>query len=270
MCDNKGCCGCCNSGSSSQSSTENTTTQELVDKILPGFPIIMLDEDEDVEAFSEDTGWGSGVWEGWAICNGNSYTRPDKRVITTNNMMDRVPVGAGDTYEVGDQFGEDSVTLTTAKLPSHTHTLTDPGHTHVVTDPGHTHTVNDSGHTHGVTDPGHGHTVNNTLALSETVANGSRNVDTVSVDTGSDNDVPDTWDTYDVSLTGGVAIVDNTSDVTVDEAETGITNDSAEAGIELESSEAGITIANTGGGEAHENRQPSSAVLFVKRIYVAG
>jgi microcystin-dependent protein len=60
---------------------------------------------------------------GWLLCDGTNGT-PDLR--------SRFVVGAGSTYNPGDTGGADSVTLTTAQIPSHTHTATvsDPGHAH--------------------------------------------------------------------------------------------------------------------------------------------
>jgi microcystin-dependent protein len=66
---------------------------------------------------------------GWLLCDGTNST-PDLR--------NRFIVGAGSTYAVNATGGADTVTLTTAQIPSHTHTAT-------VNDPGHSHTVSGSG-----------------------------------------------------------------------------------------------------------------------------
>jgi microcystin-dependent protein len=50
----------------------------------------------------------------WAVCNGSNGT-PDLR--------NRFVVGAGNSYAVNSTGGSDSVTLSTAELPSHTHGL---------------------------------------------------------------------------------------------------------------------------------------------------
>ena len=51
---------------------------------------------------------------GWYLCNGQNGT-PDLR--------DRFIVGAGNNYSVGNTGGADSVTLTVAQMPSHTHSI---------------------------------------------------------------------------------------------------------------------------------------------------
>ena len=60
----------------------------------------------------------------WALCNGNNGT-PDLR--------NRFVVGAGSTYTPGNKGGLDSVTLTAAQMPNHSHsgtTSTGGAHTH--------------------------------------------------------------------------------------------------------------------------------------------
>ena len=58
------------------------------------------------------SGASSAIPSGWALCDGSNGT-PDLR--------DRFIVGAGSSYSVGNTGGSDSVTLTTAQIPSHTH-----------------------------------------------------------------------------------------------------------------------------------------------------
>jgi len=73
---------------------------------------------------------------GWALCDGTSGT-PDLR--------DRFVVGAGTTYTPGNTGGANTVALSTAELPSHTHSdgtlaaASAGAHTHGITDPGHSH-----------------------------------------------------------------------------------------------------------------------------------
>lgn len=55
---------------------------------------------------------GSTVPTGWSLCNGSNGT-PDLR--------DRFIVGSGSSYSIGAKGGSNTVTLTTAQMPSHTH-----------------------------------------------------------------------------------------------------------------------------------------------------
>ncbi len=62
--------------------------------------------------------------DGWALCNGQTVNG-----MTTPDLTDRFPVGAGGDddefhYEVGDTGGTNSVALTVAQIPSHTHDYT--------------------------------------------------------------------------------------------------------------------------------------------------
>jgi microcystin-dependent protein len=68
----------------------------------------------------------ASIPSGWFLCDGANGT-PDLR--------NRFIVGAGSTYTPGDTGGADTVTLTTAQIPSHTHTFsgttnTTGAHTH--------------------------------------------------------------------------------------------------------------------------------------------
>jgi len=73
---------------------------------------------------------------GWLLCDGTNGTI---------DLRNKFVVGAGATYAVGDTGGADTVTLSVAQMPSHTHTVAgttaaDGIHTHFVNDPGHSHT----------------------------------------------------------------------------------------------------------------------------------
>ena len=74
------------------------------------------------------SGSTGNIPSGWYLCNGSNGT-PDLR--------NRFLVGAGDDYSVGNTGGSDSVTLSTANLPSHNHSISlntgSDSHTHSFT-----------------------------------------------------------------------------------------------------------------------------------------
>ena len=86
------------------------------------------------------SGSSSSIPSGWTICNGQNGT-PDLR--------NRFVLGAGDTYAVDATGGNESITLSTSQMPSHSHSGTtggqDQNHTH---DSGNLGTNNTGGHTH--------------------------------------------------------------------------------------------------------------------------
>lgn len=61
------------------------------------------------------SGASNAIPTGWVLCDGNN---------NTPNLVDRFIVGAGSTYTVGATGGSNTVTLTTAQMPSHTHKAT--------------------------------------------------------------------------------------------------------------------------------------------------
>lgn len=69
---------------------------------------------------------------------------------TTFNLPDlrgRAPVGQGTgagltTWSIGGAAGGESITLSSAHLPAHIHTITDPSHSHPISDPTHAHGSN--------------------------------------------------------------------------------------------------------------------------------
>ena len=65
------------------------------------------------------SGTNANIPSGWYLCDGTNGT-PDLR--------DRFIVGSGSSYTTGNTGGAASVTLTTAQMPSHTHS--GPSHTH--------------------------------------------------------------------------------------------------------------------------------------------
>ena len=76
---------------------------------------------------------GVGVPPGWALCDGGLKTKLDGTNFTAPDLRERFIVGAGGenttnpvvgaAYTNGNTGGANTVTLTTAQIPSHTHTL---------------------------------------------------------------------------------------------------------------------------------------------------
>lgn len=90
--------------------------------------------------------WGgavSSIPSGWYLCDGNNST-PDLR----NRFIVGSGTDSGGTHDIGDTGGANSVTLSEANLPAHTHssgslsTNTAGNHSHSINDPGHYHTIN--------------------------------------------------------------------------------------------------------------------------------
>jgi len=153
----------------------------------------------------------------WHLCDGTSGT-PDLR--------GRFIVGAGGTYAQGATGGADTVTLTTAQIPGHTHT--GPSHTH---GSGTLSTGSNGSHIHNdITrrtraEVTHGHTTTKTgVAAPPTDHTGNDTINTGSA--GS----------HTHSISGSTA-----------SAGTGNTG-------------------STGGGGSHENRPPYYALAYVMRI----
>jgi microcystin-dependent protein len=87
---------------------------------------------------------------GYLLCDGSSYATSDYpelfAVIDYNyggsganfnvpNLFNRAIVGSGDDFNYMDVGGAETVTLTTAEMPSHNHTASDP----TIIDPSHSH-----------------------------------------------------------------------------------------------------------------------------------
>lgn len=90
------------------------TTNDLNTRLMPSGGIIMW------------SGSIASIPSGWFLCDGANGTP---------NLRDRFIVGAGSAYAVGATGGADTVALSQANLPAHTHTLTattsaDGVHTH--------------------------------------------------------------------------------------------------------------------------------------------
>lgn len=274
-CNDKKCGGCSsgNAGGGDALSQLQSQVDDLMNDVkflLCGHPILMIQNLKDVQSFDLTTGKGSDCWEGWAICDGKTHKNPTtKENIVTPNLIDRFVVMATGTYAVDAIGGVASVSLSANQNGLHTHTVNDPGHTHTVNDPGHSHGTNDIGHTHtGNTAPhthsfttdvngDHNHAIPELVDLvsdggtgahgaNDPITLGNSGVNGAHSHTGTTDEAAAVLD-VEIAPTG----------VTIQEAFTGITNDSAEAGV---------SINNSGLGDAHENRPPYYALIFVMKI----
>jgi hypothetical protein len=268
-------CGCKGSSTGSEGTISQIQNQidDLTNQVkflLCGHPILMIQNPNDVQYFDLVTGKGSKCWEGWAVCDGKTHENPEtEEMITTPNLIDRFVVMATGTYAVGDTGGFNTVALTANQNGSHTHSVTDPGHTHGVTDPGHTHGVTDPGHTHSGTTAAHNHTFTTNSAGNHSHAIPEL-VDLVD-DGGTGATAANSPVTNGSSGIAGEHSHSGTTDssasmLTTNSSNTGISTQSAFTGITNGNSGTGITINNSGAGEAHENRPPYYALIFVQKI----
>ena len=113
------------------------------------------------------SGAANAIPSGWVLCNGSNST-PDLR--------NRFVVGAGDSYSVGATGGANSVTLSTAQLPAHSHTTNN--HRHSFSGSG------SSSHSHDIASAT-GHTGYNILDRNRGTDPWTSNYNTTSVDTES-------------------------------------------------------------------------------------
>ena len=301
-CNKNSCNGCSKNGSSNGTSVQTEAQiaelQDQVDTLTTavkaftcGNPILLVATADNIAMF-DFNGLGSNCWDGWAVCNGKSWTNPiTKKPFVTPNFTDRFVVQAGGAYAVGDVGGEDSVTLDTTQIPSHNHGITDPGHIHNITDPGHIHPIQDDMHTHqAVNDPHHheahlamsAHTHNyddhqkndiyiggaTSTAIGLVMAESTSNFPGA-IQVGDDNDHADvrTTDTGSGGTADGYTD-DATQQTTIDASATGIEVLNALTGIDLtDSAVTGITTNNEGGGLPHENRPPYWAAFYVIKMW---
>lgn len=229
-----------------------------------GHPILMIDKESDIQMFDAD-GLGTSCWEGWAFCNGQTFTTADGN-FTTTNLLNKFVVGAGDDYEVGDTGGANTVTLTEDQMPTHAHTVNDPGHDHTVTDNGHNHGTSQSPHSHGVTDPGHDHTASSSIEFTPSSVQYSYIQTTADVTGDGGTSVPDTWDQNSLSATVNTTVSESNTGIEVDNASISITVQNSNTGVAVNTSNTGIELDPAGNSEAHENRPPYYAVIFVQKL----
>jgi len=266
------------------------TLTNAVKVFMCGNPILLITKENDINQF-DDNGLGFGCWDGWAICDGKTHINPfTKKPFATDNFTDRFIVQAKGQYEVGDTGGLDEVILTVSQLATHNHGVTDPGHTHNISDPGHLHAIDDAGHVHqAVADPHHHEA---TLAMGPhahgyvdqyqddatigfITAGPLGTVGYLNSSTPGEVTIASASETHENLVTdngnGGSATgyTDNaTQQITIDNAATGIEIVNALTGItQTESSNSSIIVNNEGDNEAHENRPPYFAAIYVVKMW---
>ena len=190
---------------------------------------------------------GSTTPTGWALCNGSNGT-PDLR--------DRFVVGAGNSYSVGDTGGANSVTLTEAQLPSHSHgdgslaTNTTGSHYHSFSDTSssagsheHSGSTNITGnHDHGYSAIGYAYNAGNGIVQRS--------------DTGDDKRG---WSTTDNGYhSHSLSINSNGSHTHTVSGNTGTTGNHSHT--------ISGSTGSTGSDTAHENRPPYYALAYIMKI----
>lgn len=191
------------------------------------------------------SGATTNVPDGWTLCDGKNNT-PD--------LTDRFIVGAGSKYNVGDTGGAESVALTGAQLPSHTHgsgtlgTNLTGAHTHTWSD-----TSSSSGnHSHsGSTSTNGNHSHSYTKVKSVAVrwqnTNSSRMSGSTTANTGSAGN-----HSHSLSINSNGA---HTHDVS------GTTSSNGKHSHTISGS-----TASTGSGNSHENRPPFYALAYIMKL----
>jgi microcystin-dependent protein len=173
--------------------------------------------------------------------SGSTFKVPDRR--------GRVAIGAGQgagltNRILGNTLGVESVTLVVSQMPPHTHSINDPGHNHG---------VNQSPHSHPISDPGHSHSVfvnwtdGDGGAREKTDGLSKPNTGITGEDSGGK--------LYANTNGSGNSLIANTaSNVSV----LGST-----VSISISSSSSNISANTQGGGQAHQNMQPSIVCNFI-------
>jgi microcystin-dependent protein len=166
----------------------------------------------------------ASIPSGWALCNGANGT-PDLR--------NRFVVGAGSTYAVDATGGADTVTLTSAQIPSHAHTFSGTTSDQSAS---HTHTFSATTSTAGA----HTHT------LSGYGKDGS------------------TFSWPDLEGRGSFRTISNGVNSAGDHAHT-VSGTTAGASGGHTHTFSGTTAA-TGSGQSHENRPPYYALAYIMKL----
>ena len=150
-----------------------------------------------------------------------------------NDKALRVVSGAASTggvqafSTVFSRTASDAYAITSAEMPSHSHTVSDPTHAHSISDGGHSHGVSDPSHAHGVSDPTHTHGLPSGSATFGWGSGEALN--------------PTGAATSDAAATG----------ISIAGAFTGISIAASGTGIGIFGAATGITVAASGGNAAH-------------------
>ena len=96
----------------------NGTIKEYGNDLLPRGVIVMW------------SGTLAEIPDGWALCNGSTYTTPNGDPVTTPDLRDRFIYGVSTGEDPGVTGGSASHSHSYSDVPSHTHEIIDPGHAH--------------------------------------------------------------------------------------------------------------------------------------------
>jgi microcystin-dependent protein len=186
---------------------------------------------------------------GWQVCDGTNGT-PDLR--------DRFVVGAGSAYALGNTGGADTVTLTTAQIPSHTHSISGSGTT-ANANISHTHTFSGTtggqsvNHTHSGSTDVQGVHNHNTIGGGSLAAGGGYRAATSDFTRATD-----AAGAHNHNFTTNSASNDHVHSLSGTTA--------AADPVHAHTFSFSGTSGGTGGGNAHENRPPYFALLFIMRV----
>jgi microcystin-dependent protein len=221
--------------------------------------------------------------------------RPARDVLTG------VPFSLGGPVNAGARMGTALHTLVTAQIPAHNHGVTDPGHTHGATqaahnhaitdpghnhgvndpthahsisDPGHSHYVNDPGHNHSISDPGHDHTVVSSPDPNYNFPTGSGRYEPSGANITRRTSDAKTGISINARTTGiwlsgagtGIGIYGAYTGISIQSKVTGISLAAAQPAITVASVVTGVSIQDNGGGQAHNNVQPTLLGTFYMKL----